>query len=66
MDFDNILLTPTFNGMLIKADSSFHVERYGVISDPVDKRKLLLSPSEDAYIRDHTEKLLERALNSFD
>lgn len=64
IDFDDILLTPTFNGMLIKADSSFHVERYGVISDPVDSRSTLLSASDEAYIRSHTEELLEKALKA--
>ncbi|MCS6975620.1 MAG: sulfotransferase [Gemmatales bacterium] len=46
IDFHPSLLTPTFNGLPIKADSSYKVPGYGVIKDPVERHRHLLSTAE--------------------
>ncbi|MCP4602712.1 MAG: sulfotransferase [Proteobacteria bacterium] len=49
--FDNALLSPTFQGMPIRADSSFNVKEYGVIRDPVE-RPVNLKKDEVSFIED--------------
>jgi hypothetical protein len=46
IDFHPTLLTPTFNGFPIKADSSYQVKSHGVIKDPVSRYKQVLTPAE--------------------
>lgn len=41
INYDPILITPTFNGKPMRANSSFSVEAAGVISDPLNRVKTL-------------------------
>jgi Sulfotransferase family len=50
IEFSPGLLDPTFNGMPIQADSSYKVDTYGVIRDPLERHSALLSPQEMGYI----------------
>jgi hypothetical protein len=62
IDFDPCLLTPTFNGFPIKADSSYKVQGYGVIKDPVSRHKQILTPAETARIDERTGPVYAAAL----
>jgi hypothetical protein len=62
IDFDPCLLTPTFNGFPIKADSSYKVQGYGVIKDPVTRHKQILTDAETARIEERTGKVYAAAL----
>jgi hypothetical protein len=62
LDFHDCLLTPTFNGFPIKADSSYKVQGYGVIKDPVTRHKELLTPAETGRIEERTRSTYAAAL----
>jgi hypothetical protein len=62
IDFELCLLTPTFNGFPIKADSSYKVQGYGVIKDPVTRYKEILTPAETARIDERTSTVYAAAL----
>ena len=47
INFNNTLLTPTFQGMKIKADSSFNVKQHGVIDAPLHRSKNLSNEEAD-------------------
>jgi len=49
--FDNVLQTPTFNKMPIRAHSSFAVDRHGVVLDPLSRHELLTNMERDAINR---------------
>ena len=50
------LLNPTFNGISIKADSSFEVNSHGILQDP-KKRSNLVNQAEKNYIEQKTKNL---------
>ncbi len=62
IDFHPCLLTPTFNGLPIKADSSYKVSSYGVITDPVLRHKQILTAAECQRIDALTADLYGQAL----
>jgi len=49
--FDSALLVPTFNKLPSKANSSFAVDRYGLLLDPLSRHKLLASRELDTIDR---------------
>lgn len=65
IDFDNTLLTPTFQGMSIKADSAFKVDRHGVIDAPLHRSKNL-SDEEAYYIDAQTLDLYKKVFAQVD
>ncbi len=65
LEFNDVLLTPTFNGFKIKADSVFKVKQYGVINDPLFRYKNL-SDDKVEFINNQTSDLYEKVLNNLD
>lgn len=65
LDFDPILLRPTFQGMDIRANSAYAVQQYGVIDAPLERAKEL-SAEEAAYIDAETLDLYRRVLKELD
>jgi hypothetical protein len=59
--FHPSLLTPSFNGMPIKADSSFRVTGHGVSREPLSRFRELLSPEEISYIDERATPLYHEA-----
>ncbi len=62
IDFSPELTFPTFNGFPIKADSSFAVKNYGVLKEPIQRYKELLTSDEITYINNQALGLYEEAL----
>lgn len=62
LDFTPIVTEPTFNGMPIKADSSYVVKSHGVIKDPLVRYRQVLSADELNYIEQQALDLYERVL----
>jgi hypothetical protein len=62
IDYDPVLATPTFNGYPVGANSSFEVSATGVVTDPVERYKEILSASERKRILRETQELHEQAL----
>ena len=62
IDYDPILIRPTFNGLPIKADSSFAVTGHGVSSEPLTRWRSKLEPEEIAYVEEHALPLYERVV----
>jgi hypothetical protein len=61
IDFIPTLITPTFNGLPIKANSSFRVERSGVLDAPLRRHEGL--PGEALETIDRlTDGLYDRVL----
>lgn len=65
VEYSEALIKPTFQGMKIKADSSFKVSGYGVASEPL-KRKKNLSPEDAEIISAKAGALYEKALTLLD
>lgn len=63
IDFMPTLLNPTFNGLPIKANSSYPVKDYGLIKEPV-KRHKELKAQEIAYIEKYASGLYEQVIVS--
>jgi len=61
ISFHPSLLTPSFNGMPIKADSSFRVTGHGVSREPLSRFRELLSPEEISYIDERATPLYHEA-----
>jgi hypothetical protein len=59
IEFDSILLTPTFNRMPIRANSSFPVPGHGVVREPLDNWRSFLSDAQAAVIDEQTRPLYE-------
>jgi len=59
--FDDILLTPTFNRIPIKPNTSFKLEKPGIMSSSLERYKTL-SPDELAVIEKKTRVVYEDAL----
>ena len=62
IEFDEILLTPTFNKKLIAADTSFKLEKPGIMSSTLDRYKTL-SKEELKIIVDITDNVYQQLLN---
>jgi Sulfotransferase family len=60
IEFDDVLLTPSFNGRPIKAASSFDVNRHGVLEDPLTRYREELSATDLAYIEAEAMPLYEK------
>jgi hypothetical protein len=65
IEFDEILLRPTFQGMDIRANSAYAVQTYGVIDAPLQRAKEL-SEQDAAYIDAEALALYERVLAEAD
>jgi hypothetical protein len=61
IDFDPVLTTPTFNGYPVGANSSYEVRSTGVVTDPVERYKELLSTEQRDRILGECEELHEEA-----
>jgi hypothetical protein len=62
--YDPILTRPTFNGLPIKADSSFAMSGHGVSSEPLMRYRTILSAEEIAYIEEQALPLYERVVEA--
>ena len=60
ISFHPTLTTPTFNGLPIKADSSFAVTDHGVRAEPLERFREVLSPEEMAFVEERAMPLYER------
>jgi hypothetical protein len=61
LTFSPVLLTPTFNGRPIRANSSYAVEQYGVLSERVDGYRKTLDAETMARVEELAGDLYERA-----
>jgi hypothetical protein len=62
IDFDPVLTIPTFNGYPVGANSSYEVRSTGVVSEPVERYKEILSVEQQARILGECRELHEEAL----
>jgi hypothetical protein len=62
IDFAPELATPTFNGYPVGANSSYYVRSTGVVTDPVENRRELLSAEQRELISSECEDLHQKAL----
>ena len=62
IEFDEVLTTPTFNGYPVGANSSYVVTETGVVSDPVERYRELLSEEQQTLIKERCEELYEAVL----
>lgn len=62
IEFVPKLLTPTFNGFPIKADSSYSVKSHGVLRSPLLRHKVLLTAAEADKIYHQAQGLYEKVL----
>jgi len=62
IDFDERLAVPTFNGYPVGPNSSYEMRETGVVSEPVDRHRDLLSDEQQDLIRRECEELYEQAL----
>jgi hypothetical protein len=60
--FDERLAVPTFNGYPVGPNSSYETSRTGVLADPVERYKQLLSDDQQELIRSECEQLYHQAL----
>jgi len=63
IQFDEILLIPTFNKSPIKANTSFQSDKYGIIQRTLSRYKTL-NPDELKIIEDMTEEAYQAVLSS--
>lgn len=56
------LLTPTFNGLPVKANSSFPVLESGIITEPLERARGELDEADIAYIEEHAGEHYRRLL----
>ena len=61
IEFDPILTEPTFNRFPIKANSSFVVESHGVLREPLENWRSVLTDEQSAQIDAQTRDLYSRA-----
>jgi hypothetical protein len=59
INFNKLLLIPTFNDFPIKANSSYQVRNYGVINNSIGRYKKVLSGSEIKFIESQAIDLYE-------
>jgi hypothetical protein len=62
IDFDARLAVPTFNGYPVGPNSSYETSRTGVLTEPVERYKQLLSDEQQAMIRSECDELYHQAL----
>jgi hypothetical protein len=62
IDFDARLTVPTFNGYPVGPNSSYETSETGVLADPVERYKELLSDEQQELIRGECEDLYHEAL----
>jgi hypothetical protein len=62
IDFDERLTVPTFNGYPVGPNSSYEASSTGVLTDPVERYKQLLSEEQQNHITGECEDLYEQAL----
>jgi sulfotransferase family protein len=62
IDFDPILTEPTFNGYPVGPNSSFAEDRTGVVADPVERYKEVLSPEQQELIAERCDELYREVL----
>lgn len=65
IDFNEILLRPTFQGMDIRANSAFPVKTRGVISQPLDRSDQLDAKARE-FISDQTRECYNDVLETLD
>jgi hypothetical protein len=62
IEFDEVLTTPTFNGYPVGANSSYPVSETGVVTDPLERYRDLLSGDQQALIEGECKELYEQVL----
>ena len=62
IDFDERLTVPTFNGYPVGPNSSFETNETGVVTEPVERYKQVLSGEQQALIEDECGELYGEAL----
>jgi hypothetical protein len=62
IDFTPGLLTPTFNGFRIKANTSYDMQSRDVDTEPLHRHKRMLTESEIGYIEQRALPLYERVI----
>jgi len=62
LDFDPVLLSPTFNGEPMAANTSFELSKQGAISDAPLGRETHLNEKERAYLEEHCMPLYRQAV----
>jgi sulfotransferase family protein len=66
IDYDPVLTTPTFNGYPVGANSSYEVRTTGVLTDPLERHKELLSDEQRKRILAECDQLHKQALKVAD
>jgi hypothetical protein len=66
IEYDPVLATPTFNGYPVGANSSYEVRTTGVLTDPLERHKELLSDEQRERILGECEALHKEALGVVD
>ena len=64
IDYDERLATPTFNGYSVGPNSSFETSETGVVQEPVERYRELLTHEQQERIRGECEELYREALES--
>ena len=62
IDYDPCLAVPTFNGYPVGANSSFEVRETGVVSDPVERYKKVLSAAQRELITERCDQRYREVL----
>ena len=62
IDYDPVVATPTFNGYPVGANSSYEVRSTGVVRDPVERYKEILSDEQRKRILTECDELHKEAL----
>jgi hypothetical protein len=62
IDYDERLATPTFNGYPVGPNSSFETSQTGVVPEPVERYRELLTDEQQEHIRSECEELYNEAL----
>jgi hypothetical protein len=62
IDYDPVLTVPTFNGYPVGPNSSYETSGTGVLTDPVERHKDLLSDEQRELIRSQCEDLYQAAV----
>jgi hypothetical protein len=64
LDWDDIVLRPTFNRMPIKANSSYPVSEHGILTSPLERWREVLTEDEAARVDERTRDLYEAAVSA--
>ena len=62
IDFDPQLAIPTFNGYPVGPNSSYETSQTGVVTEPVERYKRLLTDEQQALVRSECDDLYHQAL----